>query len=265
MVIGVIPARFASTRFPGKLLADLNGKPVLQWTWEAALKAKLLDRVVIAAADGKIFNAAKRFGGEVVKVFEELPSGSDRVWRAYCRLQIADCRLRSESTINNQQSTIIVNIQGDEPMLDPKTVDAVVRRLQNDPEAGVATAVALIRSKRDYEDPSVVKVVMTAGCRVLYFSRSPIPHGWTPKSRIQNPKSPTAFRHIGIYAYRCEALERFVNLPPSSLEVAEKLEQLRLLQAGTIYTAAVVKSAGVAVDTEEDLGRVRQIIRGLPA
>ena len=185
LTIGIIPARFASTRFPGKLLADLRGKPVLQWTWEAALKAKLLDRVVIAAGDKKIFDAAKGFGAEVVKVFGDVPSGSDRVWRAY-QMRNAECGMR------NDEADIIVNIQGDEPMLDPRTVDAVVRQLQKDPQAGVGTAVARIKSKPEFENPSVVKVVMTADHRVLYFSRSPIPNGWTPKSEIRNLKWPSA-------------------------------------------------------------------------
>jgi len=251
MVIGVIPARYDSTRFPGKLLTDLHGKPVLQWTWERAMQAKRLDRLVIAAADDKIATAARAFGAEVVEVFDDLPSGSDRVWRAAERMRNAECGMR------NGESDIVVNIQGDEPLLDPATIDAVVDKLQSDSEAGVATAVSPITDEQDYRDPSCVKVVLDAAGRALYFSRAPIPFGLEVSSFILHPSS---LRHIGLYAYRYEVLRIFVSWRPTPLELTEKLEQLRLLYHGVKVACAVVSEAGVAVDTAGDLERVRCLL-----
>ena len=141
LVIGVIPARYGSTRFPGKLLADLYGKPVLQWTWESALRAKTLDRLIIAAADEKIADAAHGFGAHVVEVFDDLPSGSDRVWRAIKKLE-----KQHDSSFILHPSSLIINIQGDEPLIDPATIDAVVERLTADSEADAATPATPIVS-----------------------------------------------------------------------------------------------------------------------
>lgn len=240
-VVGVIPARYASTRFPGKLLADLRGKPVLQWTWEAARAVRTLNRLVVAAADEWIAKAARGFGAEVVEVFEDLPSGSDRVERAVEVLERAGVLV-----------DIAVNIQGDEPMLDPAVVDAVVERLKGAPGAGVATAVARLSRAADYRAPSVVKAVLDRRGRVMMFSRAPVPFGW----KGRRPDSDVFFRHIGIYAYRRNVLEKFVSMPPSPLELTEKLEQLRLLEVGVEFAAAVVDFESVAVDTPEDLLRI---------
>jgi len=262
MTVGIIPARFASTRFPGKLLADLHGKPVLQWTWERASAAKLLDRLVIAAADRKIYDAAKAFGADVVEVFDDVPSGSDRIWRAAERMRNAECGMRN-AEYRRQKGTqssadIVVNIQGDEPLLDPATIDAVVEKLQSDPDAGVATAAAPITDEKDYRDPSCVKVVLDVCECALYFSRSPVPFGWTQISAFRIPHSAIVFRHIGLYAYRWNVLRDFVAWQPSPLELTEKLEQLRLLYHGVKVVCAVVPEAGMAVDTEGDLLFLRE-------
>jgi len=278
MIIAVIPARYASTRLPGKMLLDLGGKPLLWHTWSRACCAQRLDRLIIAAGDEQIAKAAENFiwerrlqsaflfnehlssCAEVVEVFDDLPSGSDRVWKVANRLQIANCKLQiGKSEIRNPKSEIIVNIQGDEPQLDPAIIDMVVDRLLSDPEAGAATAASPLKSEQDYLSPSCVKVVLDSQERALYFSRSPVPHCSNLQSAICNLQ---LFRHIGIYAYRWEILEQFVGLPPSPLEKLEKLEQLRLMEVGVKFAVAVVDYEGVAVDTEEDWGRVRQLFKG---
>ena len=264
MIYGVIPARYGSTRLPGKMLLEVEGKPVLWHTWNRASKAATLDRLVIAAGDEIIAQAARSWGAEVVETFEECQSGSDRVWQAYEKVQNgevqADALVRHSSAraIGADEGVrladIIINIQGDEVQLDPMTIDAVVEKLLADPEAGVGTAAAPIADEADYYGDAIVKVVLDANDRALYFSRSPIPYGLNLKSQISNLKS---YRHIGIYAYRQEALERFVSLPPSPLELSERLEQLRLVEQGVRYCVAIVEHAGVEVNTAEDLAKVR--------
>jgi len=271
IVIGVIPARFASTRLPGKMLADIRGQPLLWHTWHRALQSKRLDRLVIAAGDARIAEAARCFGAEVVEVFDDVQSGSDRVWKAVQKLQIEKCVARDARC--EAKSKIIVNIQGDEPMLDPLVVDAVVETLLNNPQAGVGTAASPLIDESDYLNPACVKVIIDKNHRALYFSRSPIPYGLQNKivdkrearcvrfeaqSKIQNPKSKIVFRHIGIYAYRYETLQLFTQLPPSQLELTERLEQLRLLEQGVKFAAAIVDYNGIAVDTADDLARVRR-------
>lgn len=248
MIIGVIPARFDSTRLPGKLLADLGGLSVLERTWSQALKAGTLDRVVIAAGDEHISIAARRFGAEVVEVFDDLPSGSDRIYRA---VQIL------ETNGNPTEFDIIVNIQGDEPFLDPTTIDRTVERLEIDREAQVATPASPIITPAEFADPTVVKVVMDSSEYAMYFSRSPIPYGWDgPDNPVHTEK--TTYHHIGLYAYRRSALSDFVKLSPSPHEKIERLEQLRLLYYGIKVAVVVVESAGIGIDTVEDLLNARK-------
>ncbi len=241
MVIGIIPARYDSTRLLGKLLADINGREVLERTWLRAQVAKSLDRLIIAAGDEKIASAARSFGAEVVEVYEDLPSGSDRIWRAAQQLE------QHGASID-----IIVNIQGDEPFLDPEAINAVVKRLQDDPLAGVATPVSLIQDEDEYLSSSAVKVVLDDSGTALYFSRAPIPFSWSKdKSK--------AYRHIGLYAYRRSVLEQFVHWSTSPLEKVERLEQLRLLHFGVKIVTVLIESGGIGIDTVEDLIRARQI------
>jgi len=266
MIIGIIPARYDSTRLPGKMLAGIGGKPLLWHTWSRACKAERLDRVVIAAGDRKIADAARDFGAEVVEAFVDVPSGSDRVLAAYKRLQLfpggsgldiddARASLRKDATRPSQED-IILNIQGDEPQIAPEAIDAAVSALLNDPAAGVGTVVAPVHSEEEYYDPTVVKVVLREDRRALYFSRSPIPSG----AKFENGKpiggSPL-FRHMGLYSFRAVALERFASLPQSPLEISERLEQLRLLEAGVSVAVGIVSRAGLEVNTQEDLDRVR--------
>lgn len=244
-VIGIIPARYWSTRLEGKLLQDIHGKSVLERTWRNACRAATLDRVVIAAGDDMIARAARDFGADVVEVYSDLPNGTDRTARAVRLLFPAGSKPK-----------IVVNIQGDEPLLDPETVDAVVRRLLEDKTAGVATAVAPISSEEEYRDPGVVKVVTDVFGRALYFSRSPIPHGVLKSEN-------TAFRHIGLYAFRRKVLEEFVALEPCDLEEIEKLEQLRLLYNGISIATVVVEDKSIGVDTTEDLEKAKKIVESL--
>ncbi len=242
VVVGIIPARYDSTRFPGKLLADLNGQSVLGRTWRRVKQSDLLDRLFIAAADERISTAAHRFGADVIDVFDKCSSGSDRI-------QLAVRKLETEEFTPD----IIVNIQGDEPMILPSTVDSITRELLAKPEAGVSTAIAEISSIEDYKNPAVVKVVVDINGQALYFSRESIPHGW-------DGDSDQAYRHIGIYAYRREVLKAFTEHLPCSLEQSESLEQLRLLYHGVHITTVVAGENGIAIDTPEDLARARRYL-----
>lgn len=244
MIIGVIPARYASTRFPGKLLADLHGKPVLQWTWEWACKAESLDKVVIAAGDEKIASAAAGFGAEVVNVFKDYASGSDRIADAVQQLEAG-----------GDSYEIVVNIQGDEPLLNPEHIDQAVKRLQSDTEAGVATLIAEIEDEHEFNEHSLVKAVIDKQGRALYFSRAPIPFTkeFTPGS---------AYKHIGLYVYRRQVLKDFIGWQACELENIERLEQLRLLYYGVKIATVIVEASGVGVDTEDDLERVKGLIGG---
>ncbi|MDP8237974.1 MAG: 3-deoxy-manno-octulosonate cytidylyltransferase [Candidatus Hatepunaea meridiana] len=244
IMIGIIPARYASTRFPGKLLADLNGKPVLQWTWEQACKVKSLDRVVIAAGDERIADAARGFGADVVDVFKDYASGSDRIAEAVNKLEA-----------DGERFDIVVNIQGDEPLLNPDDVDIAVTRLQRYKDAGVATLAAPITDEDEYRDPSVVKLVADEGGRALYFSRTPIPY-------LKDFETGLVFKHIGLYVYRRKVLANFTQWQPCKIEEIERLEQLRLLYYGVKVAVVVVEANGVGVDTEEDLERVKEFING---
>ncbi len=240
--IGIIPARFDSTRLPGKLLKDLAGQSVLERTWHRAQKASLIDRVVIAAGDKKIADAARQFGADVVEVFEDVPSGSDRIYRALAKLYP-----------DVDKPDIVVNIQGDEPFLSPETVDEAVRKLTEDSGAGVATAITPISELEEFTDPAAVKVVTDGVDHAMYFSRSPIPYGWRAGAE-------GAFRHIGLYVYRTEALELFVRNDPCWQEILEKLEQLRLLNLGVKIAVILVYEWGMGIDTQGDLDKARALI-----
>jgi len=246
------------------MLLEVEGKPVLWHTWTRASKATKLDRLVIAAGDEVIANAARSWGAEVVETFEECQSGSDRVWKAYrkleylgegCGLKIDAPRavLRKEG-VSGLADDIIINIQGDEIQIHGETIDAVADKLLADDVAGVGTAAAPIESFEDYVESAVVKVVIDKNGRALYFSRAPIP------SQVTAEIWPilTPLRHIGIYAYRRDVLEMFIKLPPCQLELTERLEQLRLVEQGIRYCVATVEHAGVEINTAADLELVRK-------
>jgi len=238
-VIGVIPARYKSTRLEGKPLADIHGKPMIQHVYENARRALTLDSVVVATDDARICEAVRRFGGDVVMTRPEHTCGTERV---------AEVAATSDASI-------VVNVQGDEPLLDPKMIDECVKALQESEGAGLSTVVKKI-GEAAYHDPAVVKTVRDTLGRALYFSRSLIPY----------PRHSTAefavFEHVGLYAYRKDCLMRLSQLPPTPLEKIEGLEQLRALENGIAIQAVETSCTGelVSVDTAEDLERVRQIL-----
>lgn len=238
--VGIIPARLHSTRLPRKLLLAETGKPLVQHTWEAARQARSLAQVIVATDSLEIAAAAQRFGGRC-EMTGEHPSGTDR---------IAEVARRCCS-----DADVLVNIQGDEPQIDPAQIDLLVRSLLEQPRAEMATLATPIRNGADRDSPSCVKVVCAQDGRALYFSRSMIPfcRDLDPDSLLEQD-SPWLL-HVGLYAYRREFLFRLTDLPPSRLEKLEKLEQLRALEAGATIQVAVVEHRSVGIDTPEDYAR----------
>jgi 3-deoxy-manno-octulosonate cytidylyltransferase (CMP-KDO synthetase) len=232
--VAIIPARFASTRFPGKLLAALAGKPLIQHVVEAAGRIDGIDAIVVATDDERIAAAAREAGAAVVVSDVEFASGTDRVAAAAAR----------------HPAEIIVNIQGDELVLDPGAVAAALAGFRDD-GVGLGTVRAPLAEPEHFWDPNVVKVVVDAAGRALYFSRAPLPF---PRPGSV-PRPTNAWAHVGIYFYRPEALRRWAALPPSALEQAEGLEQLRALEAGETMQTYLIDEAIPGVNTPEDLER----------
>ena len=243
-IIGIIPARYGSTRFPGKSLALIAGKPLIQRVIERSQLAKSLIDVVVATDDARIAEVASKFC-RVEMTREDHPSGSDR---------IAEVALRWDCDA-------VVNIQGDEPLIDPAVIDAVAGALGREE---MSTAATLVRNPDEYDNPNVVKVVVNAAGRALYFSRRTIPYLREAASRSANEQL-AAFpflKHLGIYGYRRETLLRLVQFPLSPLENAEKLEQLRALENGIEIAVVKVNYDSVGVDVPEDVKRVEKILAG---
>ena len=251
---GIIPSRFGSSRFPGKPLAMLAGKPLVAWVVEAVKKAKGLDEVLVATDDERIVQAVEQYGGKAVMTPSELPSGTDRI----------ACAARNYLGQDFADDDILVNIQGDEPLIDPKLIEELAGKLKDDAKWQMATAVTLIRQLSDFQAKTVVKVVLDRDDGALYFSRAPIPcdRDNTPdfSSLIPHPSS-LYVRHLGIYAYRGEFLKRYIQEPPCALEKTEKLEQLRALWMGAKIAVVRTDDEGVGVDTPEDAVRVEAILK----
>jgi 3-deoxy-manno-octulosonate cytidylyltransferase (CMP-KDO synthetase) len=235
-VLGVIPARWASTRFPGKSLALIRGKPLIQRVIERASQARALDKLVVATDDRRIAEAAAAAGAEAVMTKADHPSGTDRVAEAAAKFP----------------ADIIVNIQGDEPAIDPALINDLVAALRAEKKWDMATAAAPLGSRSEVEQPSICKVVFNAEGQALYFSRFPIPY-----IRDQTREFPPDlfWRHIGIYLYRRKFLDRFVAAPPCALETAEALEQLRALYIGARIKVVKTGHCGVGVDTPADIAK----------
>lgn len=238
--IGFIPARLASTRLPRKLLLAETGKPLIQHTWESARKATTISDVVVATDSAEIAAVVSSFGGRC-ELTGEHPSGTDR---------IAEVVRRSTDTPD-----IVVNIQGDEPEVDPQSIDLLVQLLAEHPEAQISTLATPIRKREVRDSPSCVKVVCAEDGRALYFSRSLIPF-----CRDQDPDQLLASEspwllHLGLYAYRRAFLMKLTKLPVSRLERLEKLEQLRALEAGAVIQVGLVERSAVGIDTPEDYAR----------
>ncbi|MGZ8461235.1 MAG: 3-deoxy-manno-octulosonate cytidylyltransferase [Candidatus Deferrimicrobiaceae bacterium] len=233
----VIPARYGASRLPGKPLAQIDGRPMIWYVWENARKSRCARRVIVATDDERIAVAVRGFGGEAWMTSPDCASGADRVAEA--------SRGLSEE--------ILINVQGDEPMMDPSVIDAVAGPLLADPSVRMTTAAIVQEDPEDHVRPSVVKVVVDDRGDALYFSRAPIPH-------YRDSGSGMYRKHLGIYGYRKDFLLRLSGLPPSSLEEAERLEQLRVLQSGGKIRVVDVEHDSVGVDTPEDLRAVEMRI-----
>lgn len=232
-VLIVIPARYGSSRLPGKILKPLCGKPVIQHVYEACLNTQLGD-VLIATESPLVVAAAAKFGGKAVLTSESCQSGTDRVFEA----------------AQNRPEKLIINVQGDEPFIQSQTVRAVAELLKNDDRCDIATAVFAMPDNDQVDNPNIVKAVLAKDRRALYFSRSRVPY---KREQTEENKRAPYWHHCGIYGYRREALNRFVTLPESPLEKLERLEQLRALEDGMTIKCAEVQPAGPAIDTAADL------------
>jgi len=243
-VVGIITARYGSTRFEGKLLADLCGKPVIQHTWENAKQSNSINDLIIATDDRRIYNVAKGFGANVVYTSTAHKSGSDRLTEVAVSID----------------AKIIVNIQADEPLLHPAMIDDTAEAVLKDSSIAMSTLCHKIKNATEIQDPNVVKVVFDRNGIALYFSRSPIPYermGSDDKLQFID-----YYKHIGIYAYTKDFLFTFKSLPQSRLEKTEKLEQLRVLENGYRIKVIETRFDTIGIDTPEDLEKAIEIIRG---
>ncbi|MDQ7817166.1 MAG: 3-deoxy-manno-octulosonate cytidylyltransferase [Melioribacteraceae bacterium] len=243
MIIGIIPARFASTRLMGKPLADIGGKPMIQHTYQSAKKSRLLDKVVIAVDDDRLYKVAKDFGAEVYMTPQTVATGSDRI--AIVTEKIPD-------------AAIIVNIQGDEPFIKGKMIDEAIEPLLFDKKVSVSTLARRIKSVEEMKSPSVVKVVFDYNNFAMYFSRSPIPFARDARTNLQRIEVAEMYKHIGLYVYRRDALLKFTASKPTDLEQVEKLEQLRFLEYGFKMKIVVTEIDSLSVDTPADLEIARK-------
>lgn len=243
-VVGVIPARWGSTRFPGKSLALIGGRPLLAWVVERARQARRLDEVLVATDDQRIAAAARTVGATVAMTSPEHPSGTDRIAEA----------------IREVAADVVVNIQGDEPLIDPGLIDQVAEVLASRTDLDMATAATPLHSVEELHNPDVVKVVRAMDGRALYFSRSVIPFVRGAEAHFA-PVAGSHFRHVGIYGYQRAFLERLVKTPPCALENLEKLEQLRALALGCRMLVLDCAAVGIGVDSPADVPRAEALLR----
>jgi 3-deoxy-manno-octulosonate cytidylyltransferase (CMP-KDO synthetase) len=244
MAIAVIPARYAATRLPGKPLVDLAGKSMIEHVWERARRAKRISRVIIATDDDRILQAAAGFGAEAVMTRSEHRSGTERV-----------AEVAVSSTHDGDE--IFVNVQGDEPLVEPDAIDTLVEAIELDENVSIATLMVPISKPADIMDPNIVKVVLDFDDNALYFSRAPIP--W-----VRDREAPVHVqhkKHLGLYAFRRTALLDFPTLPLGDLERVEQLEQLRWMENGYKIRVAETEHDSVSVDVPEDVARVEQLLR----
>ena len=250
MIIGIIPARYGSTRFPGKVLADIHGKPLIQWVYEQAQKSKKLDRVIIATDDDKVYSKVKNFGGEVVMTSSSHESGTDRC------AEVA-------KELNLEESDIVLNIQGDEPLISPNQIDDLASLLDKE-DIQLGTLVKKGGKEDDILSENLVKVVLRKDGSAIYFSRSPLPH-IRGKEKESWGKLTQFWTHVGLYGYKVKCLMKITNLEVGELESLEKLEQLRWIENGfTIFTKET-KEKNIGVDTPEDLKRILDLLENKKA
>ena len=240
-VVVVIPARYGSTRLPGKPLVSLNGQPMIQRVYERAKSARSVDRVIVATDDDRIVKAVTSFGGEARMTRPDHRTGTERVAEVAAHVE----------------GEVFVNVQGDEPLLDPAAVDTAVSALLEEPQAAVATVATPIKVPGDIMDPNVVKVVLDFDDNALYFSRAPIPWVRDTGSAIQVRH----LKHLGLYVFQREALLEYPTLPQGELERIEQLEQLRWLENGSKIRVAEVEHDAISVDVPEDVPRVEKLLQ----
>lgn len=234
----IIPARYGSSRLEGKPLIEVNGKPIIQWVYEKAQQAKLADMIIVATDDDRIFNAVKSFGGNVEMTSVDHKCGSDRI---------------REVAERHHEISYIVNLQGDEPLIKPESIDAVARNVQEDVNADISTLIRVLETEEEINNPNQVKCVIDNNGFALYFSRSKIPFE-------RNTDTATFYGHLGIYGYKREALIKMTSLAQSPLEKTESLEQLRALENGMKIKTSIVDFIPVGIDTLEDLEKFKHII-----
>jgi len=256
--IGIIPARWKSSRFEGKVLVKILGKPMIQHVWERAKESRILDDLIIATDNEEVIKAAKKFGGKAVYTSKDQPSGTDRI----------------TEVINPIDVEVVVNIQGDEPLIHHAMIDSLANTLLEDKEIPMATIIKKITKKEELLNPNVVKVVTDKEGYALYFSRSPIPYfrkdeehhsmldvaSWF-SDQSADPSKNSYYKHIGIYAYTKDFLFTYTNLPKSKLEESEKLEQLRALENGYKIKTVETEFDTVGVDTPEDVKKVEEMLK----
>jgi 3-deoxy-manno-octulosonate cytidylyltransferase (CMP-KDO synthetase) len=242
--LGVIPARFSSSRFPGKVLALISSKTMLQHVYERASQARYLTSTIIATDDDAVYAAARKFGARVTMTRPDHLSGTDRV----------------AEVASTENAEIIVNIQGDEPLIDPAAIDTAILPLAHEPDVQMATLKKRIEIPREITDPNVVKVVTDAKGDAIYFSRCPIPY---VRQDAGSPAGTPYFKHIGLYVYRRDFLLGYSSLPVGPLEQAERLEQLRAIENGFRIRVVETEYESLGVDTPEDLERVSRLVEAV--
>ncbi len=241
-IAGFIPARYGSTRIPGKALAEIAGMPLVVRVYRGASEAESLSRLVVLTDDRRILQAVERYGGEAVMTPESCRNGTERI----------------ATVLERIPCDIAVNIQGDEPMISGEYIDRAVQPLLLDASLDAATLACPIENREEFEDPSAVKVVMDRQGNALYFSRAAIPFNGFPQAGTDNSRL-YGYKHIGLYVYRSEVVKKISSAPPTPLESAEKLEQLRLLESGCRMKVVISPGGLIGVDTPEDLEEVRKV------
>ena len=255
-VVAIIPARYASSRFPGKAIIDIHGKPMIQWVYERTCQAAGVGRVLVATDDARIFQVVQDFGGTAVMTSSSHPTGTDRLAEVAATLD----------------AELIVNVQGDEPLIEPAAIEAALAPCAEDPTLVMSTLRCPIPTLDELFDISITKVVVDAQDHALYFSKAPIPYhrdSWgpilsmVPRLRLAGGTPPVvAWRHIGLYVYRRTFLLAFAQLPQTPLERLEQLEQLRALEHGYRIKVVPTPYVSIGVDTPEDVAKVKRILRG---
>lgn len=234
----IIPARYGSSRLEGKPLLEVGGKPIIQWVYEKAQQAKLADMIIVATDDERIFNAVKAFGGEVEMTSVDHKCGSDRI---------------REVVDRHSEISYIVNLQGDEPLIKPESIDAVAKNVQEDDKADISTLIRVLDNEEEINNPNQVKCVIDNSGYALYFSRSKIPFE-------RKTGYVTFYGHLGIYGYKREALIIMTELPQTPLEQTESLEQLRALENGMKIKTSIVDFVPIGIDTLEDLEKFKSLV-----